>query len=637
MKLLKTFPRKELLAAVVILLGLICVGFFFDRGQHATIDFEASSDQKVNCQIPLNWGKASNPRPLTIYPEINNYRFTVRKFSSHYKFAVYLDGNQTPTTFRLRKVVIHQPGSPEVQLVGPTLLRAMSNSEFVTLRLADDGDVIVDLEPKGTAPDVPELNFGYPIPLSKAAWWIWVISRASILLFLILIGLDLCVRLTCGKNPATKPAPRVYVILAALACAFTLSLSLSSAFNAHPDEIWHITSVSYFLFEPYPAIRNTLQSIHTFSSYHSSYLSTAELYYPVAAAWTSLVSTLTDLPLDQVQIIRLFSVTCFVLLICLLSRQRNHGLLLPFLITPQLWYVFGYANDDWFGVAVSTVLLLFLNISRFTFHRFVIGGSFTRFLQLIPIFILLGLLFFSKPNYWVAFIFCFYEPVVRIFIRRSTLTSRIRASAFCLMILAVASSCIALRSSFSRATETHIVQAAEAHPGLALDKTPEVMNRLSQTTNLYMRHISLWRLLTERQWIWLSCRSFFGDFGWMNFHLTTSYYCIVILLFSGLLLTVVRVSRGEQNFRLTTWFTVLVIGANIFLAIAFSWFIDLQPQGRYLFPSLLAVGWMLSRLRNWQSSRIVFGLVVILTILGLYAFICYGVIPLKEHVPSSFL
>jgi sulfite exporter TauE/SafE len=123
----------------------------------------------------------------------------------------------------------------------------------------------------------------------------------------------------------------------------------------------------------------------------------------------------------------------------------------------------------------------------------------------------------------------------------------------------------------------------------------------------------------------------------MNFHLTTSYYCIVILLFSGLLFTVVRVSRGEQNFRLTACFTVLVIGANISLAIAFSWFVDPQPQGRYLFPSLLAIGWMLSRLRNWQSSRIVFALVVILAILGMYAFICYGVIPLKEHVPSNFL
>jgi len=391
------------------------------------------------------------------------------------------------------------------------------------------------------------------------------------------------------------------------------------------------------LFEPYPAVRNTLQSIHTFSSYHSSYLSTGELYYPVAAVWTSLLSTLTDLPLDQVQIVRLFSVVCFALLVGLLLRQKNHGLLLPFLITPQLWYVFGYANSDWFGVAVSTLLLLFLNTSRFTFHRFAIGGSFARFLQLVPIFILLGLLCFSKPNYWVSAIFCFYEPLVRIFRKKSTVTSRIRASAFCLIVLAVSSSCIALKSSFSHATETRIVEAPEARPGLALDKTAEVMNRLSQTRNLYTHQVSLWNLLTERQWIWLSCRSFFGDFGWMNFHLTTSYYCIVILLFGALLFTVIRVSRGEQNFLPTSWFTVLVIGANIFLAIAFSWLIDLQPQGRYLFPSLLAIGWMLSRLRNWQSSRIVFGLVVILAIMGLYAFICYGVIPLKEHVPSSFL
>jgi hypothetical protein len=250
---------------------------------------------------------------------------------------------------------------------------------------------------------------------------------------------------------------------------------------------------------------------------------------------------------------------------------------------------------------------------------------------------LVGLLCFSKPNYWVSAIFCFYEPLVSIFRKKSPVTNRIRASAFCLLILAVSWSCIALKSSFSRAAETHIVEASEARPGLALDKTPEIMSRLSQTTTLYTRHLSLWKLLTERQWIWLSCRSFFGEFGWMKFHLTTSYYCVVILLFGALLLTVVRVSRGEQNFLPTACFTVLVIGVNIFLAIAFSWFVDLQPQGRYLFPSLLAIGWMLSRLRNWQSSRIVFGLVVTLAILGLYAFIFYGVIPLKEHVPSSFL
>ncbi len=531
MKRLKTFSRIKLPAAVVILLGLISVGFFFERGHHATIDFEAISDQKVNCQIRLNWGEARNPRPLTIYPEVNNYRFTVRKFLSHYKFTVYLDANQEATTFRLRKVVICQPGCPSVPLVGQKLLTAMSDSKFVTLKLADDGEVIIDSAPGNTSRDVPELNFAYSIPLSKSAWWTWVISRASILWVLMLIGLGLCIHLTGSQYCATRAAPRPFLILAAVACALTLCLSLGSAFNAHPDEIWHITSVSYFLFEPYPAVSNTLQSTHTFSSYHSSYLSTSELYYPIAAVWTSLLSTLTDLPIDQVQVIRLFSVTCFVLLVCLLSLQKNYGLLLPFLITPQIWYVFGYANSDWFGVAVATLLLLFLNLSRFTFHRFVIGGSFARSLQLTPIFILLGLLCFSKPNYLITAILCFYEPLVSVLRKKSTVASRTRAFAFCLIILAVSSSCIALKSSFSRATASQIVEAPEARPGLAMDKAPEVMTRLSQTTSLYTRHVSLWKLLTERQWIWLSCRSFFGDFGWMNFHLTTTYYGIAIASF----------------------------------------------------------------------------------------------------------
>jgi Predicted membrane protein (DUF2142) len=637
MKRLKPFLKREIPVAVVILLGLISVGFFFDRGNHATIDLEAISDQKVNCQIRLNWGKASNPRPLTIYPGITNYRFTVRKFSRHYKFTIYLDADQPAATFRFRKVVIHQPGSPRVQLVGQKLLMAMSNSESVTLRPADDGDVIVDFVPKETARDVPELNFSSPIPLSKAAWWAWVISGASILCVVMLIGLGLCVRLIGSQNPATRTTPQAFVILAAIASALILCLSLSSAFNSHPDEIWHIASVSYFLFDPYPAIKNTLQSIHAFSAYQSSYLSTGDLYYPVAAVWTSLISTLTDLPLDHVQMIRLLSVTCFVLLVCLLIRQKNHGLLIPFLITPQVWYVFGYANSDWFGVAAATALLLFLNFSQFTFHRFVVGGSYARFLQLVPLFILVGILIFSKPNYWVVAIFCFYEPLVRILRKKSTVISRIRALAFCLIILVVSSLCIAMKSSFARATETHLVQTSEARPGLSLDKNLDPLTRMSKTRNLYLHHVSLWNLLTERQWIWLSCRSFFGDFGWMGFHLTTSYYCIVILLFGALLFAVVRTTRVEENFWFTAWFTVLVIGANISSSIAFSWIFDLQPQGRYLFPSLLAIGWMLSRLRNWQSSRIVFGFVLVLAILGIYAFTCYALIPLKEHVPSSFL
>jgi hypothetical protein len=634
---LDRFSKREIPVVVVILFSLLSIGFFVDRGNHAIIDLEAISNQKIDGQLRLNWGKASNPKPLTIYPDITNYRFTVRKFYRHHDFTIDLDANQAAAILRLRKVVIHQPGSPQVRLVGQKLLTAMSSSEFVRLSLADDGEVLVHFAPKYSGGAVPRLNLTYPIPFSRAAWWTWVVAAASIFCIIALLGLDFIIRLVRSAHSAKRSTPLTFVILAVIASALILCLALGSAFNAHPDEIWHITAVSYFLFDPYPALKSTLQSAHTFSAYQNSYLATGELYYPVAATWTSFLSTLTDLPIDQVQAIRLFSVTCFVLLMCVLVRQRNYGLLVPFLITPQLWYIFAYANSDWFGVTATTLLLVFINFSRFTFHRFVLGGSYARLLRLVPLFILAGVLIFSKLNYWVAIIFCFYEPLVQILRAKSTMLSRIRALAFCLIILVVSSLCIAMKSSFSRASETRIAQTSEPRPGLAPDENRSLQTRMASTRNLYGQHVSLWNLLTRRQWLWLSCRSFFGDFGWMGFHLTTYYYCMVILLFGALLFYIVRTTKVEENFPLICWFTILVIGANISSAIAFSWLFDLQPQGRYLFPSLLAIGWMLSRLQNWQTSRVIFSLIVTLAILGAYAFTCYALIPLKEHVPSSFL
>jgi hypothetical protein len=631
------FSKREIPVVIVILFGLLSVGFFIDRGNHATIDLEAITDQKIDCQLRLNWAKASNPKPLTIYPDITNYRFTVRRFYRHHNFTIDLDANQAAATLHLRKVVIHQPGSPPVRLVGQKLLTAMSNSEFVRLSLADDEEVVVHFAPTYTGGAVPQLNFTYPLPFSKAAWWAWVVSAASIFCIIALLGLDLTIRLARSLHSENRAAPRTFAVLVVIASSLILCLALGSAFNAHPDEIWHITSVSYFLFEPYPALKNTLQSIHTFSSYQNSYLATSELYYPAAALWTSLISTLTDLPIDQVQAVRLFSVTCFVLLVSVLVWQRNYGLLVPFLVTPQLWYIFAYANSDWFGVAATTLLLLFINFNKSTFDRFVLGGSYARLLRLVPVFILIGVIIFSKPNYWVAIIFCFYEPLVWILRAKSTTPSRIRALAYCLIILVVSALCITLKSSFSGATETRIAQTTESRPSLAPDQNRELQTRMASTRNLYEQHVSLWNLLTQRQWIWLSCRSFFGDFGWMSFHLTTYYYCIVIVVFGALLFCIVRATKMEANFPPICWFTVLVIGANISSAIAFSWLFDLQPQGRYLFPSLLALGWMLSRLQNWQNSRVIFSLILILAILGTYAFTCYAVIPLKEHVPSSFL
>jgi hypothetical protein len=628
---------KQIPLALAVFLAILCAAFFFERARHATVDLEAITTQEVDCEIPLNWAKASNRRLLRIYPHVTNYRFTARNFHHRQSFTISLITEGKPVSFRLRRIVIHQPGSPEVQLTGEKLIESMSGSNGAIFHLDDNGDVAVMALRTTPNAHPAELTFSDRLPWSKGIWFAWVISRAATVWIVLLFFLDLGMRRFGFTTKSTLTSRPMYAILAAVASVLILCLSLTSAFNAHPDEIWHAASTSYFLFDHYPATRSTTQSSESISFYGSSYLTTADIYYPIAAAWTSLLSTFADLPFDQLQLVRLLSAGSFAVLIWLLARRSNHGILISFLITPQLWYLFGYVNNDWFGLVVATCLILFLNSSRVTFHRFAITGSPIHLVRLIPLAILLVLLYFSKPNYWVCAILCLYEPAIRLFRRNSKWPSRWRTLGFCAGMALLSGGCIYLKSSFAHETIQKIMGPANAPIDRSVAESAELAARKLRTEKLFGRHVTLWNMLFKRQWIWLSCRSFFGDFGWMQFHLSLTYYYVAMLTFAALALSTLVSSRMEQNFRLVLLFALLVIGANIFSAIAYSWFFDLQPQGRYLFPSLLAFGWMLSRLRGWQKSRIVQRLVLAMALLAIYSFVCYALIPLRSHVPASFL
>jgi hypothetical protein len=627
--------KKQIPLALAVLLGIVCAAFFFERARHATVDLEALTTQEVDCEISLNWAKASNRKLLRIYPHITNYRFTARNFRHRQKFSISLITEEKP--IRLRRIAIHQPGSPKVQLTGNRLLESISSIGDAVVRLDEQGDVVIMAHRAGPGAHGAELTFSNEPPWSKWIFFAWIISRAATVWIVLLFLLDLGMRNFAALTRSTSYVRTLFAIPAAIVCALILSLALTSAFNAHPDEVWHTAATSYFLFDHYPATHPTTQSAESLSFYGSSYLATGDICYPIVARWTSLLSTFTDLPFDQLQLDRLLSVTSFAVLIWFLSRRPNQGMLVSFLVTPQLWYIFSYANNDWFGVVVATCLILFLNSSRLNFHRFAITGSVISLIRLFPMAILLILLYFSKPNYWVCAILCLYEPAIRLLRKNSGWSSRLRTVGFCVGLALLSVGSVFLKNSFAHETIRRAGLSVSPPADRGAAESIELGKRKTQTEKLFERHISLWNMLTKRQWIWLSCRSFFGDFGWMRFHLSLTYYYFAIGAFAALVTSALISCRIEPNFRPVVLFVSLIFAVNTGSAIAYSWLFDLQPQGRYLFPSLLAFGWALSRLYSWQKSRIAWSAVFFMSLLGIYSFVCYALIPLKSHVPASFL
>src|ERR1700737_122787 len=134
---------KQIPLALAVFLAILCAAFFFERARHAMVDLEAITTQEVDCEIPLNWAKASNRRLLSIYPHITNYRFIARNFHHRQNFTISLMTEGKPLSFRLRKIVIHQPGAPAVQLIGEKLIESMSGSNGASFHLDDHGDVAV--------------------------------------------------------------------------------------------------------------------------------------------------------------------------------------------------------------------------------------------------------------------------------------------------------------------------------------------------------------------------------------------------------------------------------------------------------------------------------------------------------------
>lgn len=111
------------------------------------------------------------------------------------------------------------------------------------------------------------------------------------------------------------------------------------------------------------------------------------------------------------------------------------------------------------------------------------------------------------------------------------------------------------------------------------------------------------RILTEPSWVASLGISFWAKFGWLNTPLPMPLYILfapasLLALWGGL--SALRPGRSTTLARLS----VVSVAANLALLLGYMAWIDWQPQGRYLFPSLVPLAVLASI--GWQdaSSRI---------------------------------
>ena len=163
----------------------------------------------------------------------------------------------------------------------------------------------------------------------------------------------------------------------------------------------------------------------------------------------------------------------------------------------------------------------------------------------------------------------------------------------------------------------------------------DIENNLRQTRGslrLKDKGESVTNLLAIRNWHNLSKNSFFGVYGRMNIKAPDFYYQYMFYLFCLLVAyagaqLIVTFQAGNIIFFMGSCF---FISAMILTSLYHSWTYDFQPQGRYLFPLLGILPFLLHEARAYLNQYILRLLISLMFVFSFWSFLFVGIYYMKN-------
>ena len=451
-------------------------------------------------------------------------------------------------------------------------------------------------------------------------------------------------------------------LLACLGVAWILAAVMAgvSALDAHPDEAAHIAAGQYYETHWLPPEATETALLPSLSTYGYTYLSSIDASYFLAGRLARLVSAVVP---DARLAFRAFNLLLLLILVAVYAARRDpYSPIVLLLVTPQVWYVFSYFNNDALPLFLSLLLADAMFGARGRVGRALAGPW--RAASLLPLLGCgagIGLLVLTKSNYlpflaflaFVAFRTAFGLPAAAIAVacavpylahaRGFGSVPQSIAQASLTLGCVVTLAAVAIRLWRSPATRTRVARGAwialaavaVAAPPLGYDRivNGETSDKAAAMSAIAEKHaapayrpsnaagnesffglrlrdkgVALHELLVD-PWEWpvKSWKSFTGYYGYMKIRGPAAYYIGMFALYVALFGATARVvlRRGEpgewQLFAASTLFS----GGILVLSLYHSWINDFQAQGRYLFPVLALFAIPFTRASRLFSTRTV--------------------------------
>jgi hypothetical protein len=328
---------------------------------------------------------------------------------------------------------------------------------------------------------------------------------------------------------------------------------------------------------------------------------------------------------------RLFNVLLFIALVAYAgARLRGSLALAILLISPQIWYIFSYVNGDAWALAVALVAVVQLATADSLLNAYLRSGDWrTRAGGGLAFAVLLALLFMAKRNYYLFFPFIGLVAFWKTLFWESDICRPKLAVKWAAIVLAAFLLYLPARIAHAAINRFELprLQIEQAEKFAAPGYRPSEIAAGKGASRMALRQqgVPLGDLFTQKRWATLSFESFCGVYHWMNLRGPIVYYALMGALYAGVLVTVGFAFRKlpwtEVAFAAAVFAAAVVV---ILLSAYHSWTADFQPQGRYLFPVLPMLAFILHRYRESLSSRALHLLFTGLFAASVFSFVFVG-------------
>ena len=381
---------------------------------------------------------------------------------------------------------------------------------------------------------------------------------------------------------------RLVLIVAVFLVAY---MAFNSFDYSHPDEDVSKAAVDYYVNHWKPADIRSAEVADSFSAYGHSRLSEVTVYYFLAgkAAW--LAKNILGLN----KYYRAFNVLLFAVMVWMYCKKGKKNACLFFMLglTPQIWYLFSYATSDAWDYFLSFLILYQLTGKESLFQKAMHNTIKLRTVTSLGIMgVLYGTLFLGKKNYYFVLVASFLLLLYRLIFefKKERVQAVIKYGIILLICLLVYGG---VKISDSIKYSGHKAEIAGELYKNYIEKGMDNGNDLGAGPqgiwagiNMRQQGVELEEVLYDYEFGKYSYQSYAGQYGWMEYESSHFYYCCMGILYSLMLFMLLRTALSNGNSSMRNFFLLyMVLCVAVFgVSLWYSWTVDLQSQGRYLFP-----------------------------------------------------